>query len=163
MPGDRGDQSVRCLLALLFFVSASAYAANGDPACAKDVVTLHKGPGKQYPVAMKVAKFTPFLKVESKNGWIKVQDLDGETFWTLPRELTSSMRCVVVKTTVAALRSEPSTNSASADLKTVDRYTPLKRLEAQGEWIHVEDETGHQAWIHETNVWKPAKIANVTF
>jgi uncharacterized protein YgiM (DUF1202 family) len=163
LSGDRGDQFVKWICAALFFVSATAFAANGDPACARDVVTLHKGPGKQFAVAMKVAKYTPFLKVENKSGWVKVQDLDGEMFWTLPRGLTSNMRCVVVKTTVAALRSEPSTSSPSAELKTVDRYTPLKRLEAKGEWIHVEDETGHQAWIHETNVWKPAKIANVTF
>jgi uncharacterized protein YgiM (DUF1202 family) len=149
------------LVALLF--SGSAWAAAGDPACAKTQAILRKGPGSQFPITMKVAKFTPFLKVENKSGWVKVQDLDGETNWILPKDLSTVLHCVVVKTTVAALRREPSSSAQAADIKTVDRYTPLKRLESQGEWLHVEDESGHQAWIHESNVWKPVKIANVTF
>jgi len=73
------------------------------------------------------------------------------------------MKCIVVKTNVATLRTEPSTTAPASEIKTVDRYTPMKRLESQGEWMHVEDESGHQGWIHETNVWKPAKIQTVDF
>ena len=80
-----------------------------------------------------------------------------------PRELTSAIHCVVVKSTIATLRKDPSTTAATADLKTIDRYTPLKRLESQGEWMHVEDEAGHQAWIHESTVWKPVKIQSMNF
>jgi SH3-like domain-containing protein len=143
-------------------VGQSVFAA-GDPACVKNPATLRKGPGANFPVSWKVAKFMPVLKMESKNGWVKVQDLEGEQHWIQPRELTTGIRCVVVKSNIATLRKDPSTTAGTADLKTIDRYTPLKRLESQGEWMHVEDEAGHQAWIHESTVWKPTKIQTVNF
>lgn len=140
-----------------------AATATGDPACAKTAITLRKGPGAQFPVSWRVARFMPFLKLESKNGWIKVKDFEGETHWALARDLSSSLPCVVVKSQVASLRKEPSASSPPAELKTLDRYTPLKKLQAEGEWLKVEDESGRQAWIHESNIWKPAKVQSVTF
>lgn len=151
-----------CLTLFLIF-SGSASAVGGEPTCAKSYLTLRKGPGPQFPVSWKVARFMPFLKLESKNGWVKVQDVDGETHWAQSRDLSTALHCVVVKTTVATLRKEPSTTAAPSDLKTIDRYTPLKRLESHGEWLHVEDEAGHQAWIYETNIWKPTKIQAMNF
>jgi SH3-like domain-containing protein len=137
--------------------------ASGDPACARNYATLRKGPGSSFPVSWKVARFMPFLKYESKNGWVKVQDLDGDTHWAKSGDLTTAIHCLVVKSQVAILRKEPSTTGAPADLKTVDRFTPMKRLDSQGEWLHVEDESGRQAWIHETNIWKPVRIQTVDF
>ena len=151
---------------LIFWFSSAAVAAvdnSGDPTCAKAYLTLRKGPGAQFPVTWKVARFMPFLKLETKNGWAKVQDVDGDMHWVQARDLTSNIHCVVVKTNVATLRQEPSPTAPASDLKTIDRYTPLKKLDSQGEWVHVEDESGRQAWIHETNVWKPTKIQAVTF
>lgn len=154
---------MRLFLLLLFMCSRALFAASGDPACAKAYITLRKGPGTQFPVSWKVARYMPFLKLESKSGWVKVQDLDGEMHWAAARDLNSTIRCVVVKSNVATLRRDPSATSPTVDLKTLDRYTPLKKLEAQGEWIHVEDETGRQAWIHESTVWKPVRIQSVNF
>jgi SH3-like domain-containing protein len=153
-------------LALIFFCANVAWGAadvNGDPACAKAYITLRKGPGNQFPVSWKVAKYMPFLKLESKGSWVKVQDLEGETHWAQSRDLSASIHCVVVKTTVATLRTEPSTTAQPTDLKTIDRYTPLKKLDNRAEWIHIEDETGRQAWIHESNVWRPVKIQTMNF
>lgn len=151
------------LLLLLVLSYLPLFAATGDPACAKSYITLRKGPGPQFPVSWKVARYMPFLKLEHKSGWVKVQDLDGETHWAAARDLNSTIRCVVVKSTVATLRRDPSATSPTVDLKTLDRYTPLKKLEAQGEWIQVEDETGRQAWIHESTIWKPVRIQSVNF
>lgn len=133
----------------------------GDPTCAKGYITLRKTPNG--PVSWHVAKYMPFLRYESKGPWVKVLDLESETHWAQAKDLTNSFRCVVVKTQAAALRETASPNGPLSDLKSLDKYTPLKRLEGGGEWVHVEDETGRQAWIHETNVWKPAKIQAVTF
>ena len=76
---------------------------------------------------------------------------------------TPILRICRASSPVATLRREPSSTAQTLDLKTVDRYTPLKKLEVQGEWIHVEDETGRQAWVHESNVWKPMKIQSMDF
>ncbi len=149
--------------ALVLFIFCVKAAAAGDPACAKNPTTLRKGPGSQFPVSWKVSRFMPFLKGEKKNGWVNVQDLEGETHWAQARDLTTSMQCLVVKSPVATLRKEPSTSAATADLRNVDKYTPFKRTEAQGEWYHVEDETGRSAWLHESTIWKPTKFSNVDF
>ena len=163
MSGGDGAQGVKCLLLALLLTGISAKANSGDPACAKAYITLRKGPGPQFPVSWKVARFMPFMKLESKNGWVKVQDLEGEFHWALARDLSTALKCVVVKSSIAILRREPSSTAPAADLKSIDRYTPLKKLEAQGEWLHVEDESGRQSWIHESNVWKPVKISEVNF
>jgi hypothetical protein len=92
-----------------------------------------------------------------------VQDFEGETHWARRNDLTTRFRCVVVRSTVATLRQKPSTSALAADLKTLERYTPHKRLDSDGAWLHVVDEAGHQAWIHESTIWKPAKIARVQF
>lgn len=150
---------MRAALILLALFSLNAYA--GDPACAKGYITLHKTPGG--PVSWKVARYMPFLKLENKGAWVKVQDFEGETHWAKHQDLTSSIFCVVVKSQVATLRQNPAANAPPSDMKTVDKYTPLKKIEVNGEWVHVEDETGRQAWIHESTVWKPMKIQSVTF
>ncbi len=142
-----------------------AFAANGggDPTCAKAYITLRKGPGSQFPISWRVARFMPFLKLESKNGWVKVQDFEGETHWAQSRDLSTSISCVVIRSTVATLRREPSTTAPMADLKTLDRYTPLKKIESKDEWVKVEDESGRQAWVHGSNIWRPVRVQSFNF
>lgn len=137
--------------------------SGAQPACAKGYISLRKGPGTQHPVTWKVARYMPFLRVERKGSWSKIQDLEGDVHWVKNSDLNTVDRCVVVKTNVAILRQEPSSQAAAAELKTVDRYTPFKRLESDREWIQVQDETGRKAWIHETNVWKPVMVNAISF
>lgn len=146
---------------LALFFSLNAWA--GDPVCAKSQITLRKGPGEKNAVSWKVARYMPFMRTERKAGWSKVQDLEGEEHWAKSSDLTTSIRCVVIKTNVAALRKDPNPNSPAAEFKTVDRYTPFKRLGNEREWVNVEDETGRQAWVNETSVWKPVNVQSISF
>jgi SH3-like domain-containing protein len=116
-------------------------------------------------MSWKVAKHMPFMVVEKKNGWGKVQDLDGEVHWAKLTDLNFKDRCVVVKVNTAVLRAQPSKTAAAPMLKTVDRYTPFLRVENENvsEWIEVADETGAKAWIHENYVWKPVSVNSFTF
>ncbi len=145
----------------LLILGAQAWA--GDPVCAKNYITLRKGPSDKTGVSWKVARFMPFMRIERKSGWSKVQDLDGEEHWARTSDLSLNVRCVVIKTNVATLRTEPRSDAAPAEIKTVDRYTPFKRLGNDREWVNVEDETGRQAWVHETNVWKPVNVQSISF
>lgn len=158
MPGRRGVQILILLSALW---GAHAFAA--DPVCAKDYITLRKGPGNQHPISWKVARNMPFLRLERRGPWVRLQDLEGEEHWGRTSELSGQIRCVVVKTNVATLRKEPSNSAATLDFKTVDRYTPFKRIDVDREWIKVEDETGRQAWLHESQVWKPVTVNSISF
>lgn len=154
-----------CALFCLFSSPASwaVGAVSGDPTCAKDTISLRKGPGPKFPVSWKASRFMPFLKVEAKSGWVRVVDLEGESHWAPRKDLSSGSHCVVVKSAAAPLRQEPSASAALAEIKSVDRYTAFKKLESKQEWIKVEDEAGHQAWIHESNVWKAVRVTAVNF
>lgn len=149
---------------LCLFLALSGSVAAAQAVCARGYISLRKGPSTNQPVSWKVARHMPFVKLESKSGWSKVQDLEGEVHWAKSDDLTSKNRCVVVKTNVASLRKEPSSNAPPPpEMKTLDRFTPLKRLENDGEWIQVEVENGLTAWIHESNVWKPVVINSFSF
>ena len=118
-------------LIFLAMTVGKAFAVSGDPTCAKTYISLRKGPGAQFPISWKVARYMPFLRIDYKNGWAKVQDLDGETHWALSRDLSSGLHCIVVKATVATLRQKPSSTAPASELKTADRYTPFKRVDNQ--------------------------------
>lgn len=149
-----------CLLVpVLYFV----IHAHAEPVCAVRATSLRKGPGAQNPVSWRVPKNMPFLRVANKNGWSKVQDLEGEMHWAKNADVSRQVRCVVVKTNVANLREKPAAQAAPADLHTVDRYTPFERLADDRDWLQVKDEAGHKAWIHETQVWKPVMISSFSF
>lgn len=107
----------------------------------------------------------PFMVMEKKNGWAKVQDMDGEVHYAKLTDLNTKDRCVVVKVNVAVLRSQPNKAAAPANLRTVDRYTPFLRIEHDdpSEWIEVADETGAKAWIHENYIWKPVSVNSFSF
>lgn len=144
-------------------VGLASGEAMAQAVCAKAYISLRKGPAGKEAVSWKVARYMPFLKLESKNGWSKLQDLEGTVHWARSSDITSQIRCVVVKSNVASLRKEPSPSAPQADIKTLDRFTPLKRLESSGEWIQVEVENGLRAWIHESNVWKPVMVDSISF
>lgn len=148
---------------VLLFSFLLPVLAQAQPLCARLNTTLRKGPGMQHPVSWKVAKNMPFLRLEKKSGWVKLQDLEGEVHWGKAGDLTNKFRCVVVKTNVAALHKEPNPTSPASDLKTLDRYTPLKRVNDMRDWLQVEDEAGHSSWIHESQVWKPVLVNSFSF
>lgn len=147
---------------LLFFALRIGLAAS-EPVCAKAAINLRSGPGPNHPISWKVSKYMPFLRLERKNGWSKLQDLEGEIHWARSADLTTKARCVVVKTNTAALHKDPSSAAPATDMKTLDRYTPLKRVNDQREWLQVEDEGGRLAWIHESQVWKPVMVNSFSF
>lgn len=147
----------------LLLILAIGIPVWAQPVCARGYITLRKGPGLQHPVSWRVARYMPFLRVERKGVWVKVQDLEGEVHWARSSDLTTKDRCIVVKTNLAALRQKPNTTAPLAEFKNVDRYTPFKRLESSADWLRVEDEAGRQAWVHESNVWKPVTINAFSF
>jgi len=149
----------------LLLVLLAGARVSAQTACAKGYISLRKGPGTNFPLSWKVAKYMPFLILEKKQGWAKVQDLDGEVHWARQSDLNTQDRCVVVKVQVATLRSQPSNTAPPAAMRTVDRYTPFLRIENENpsEWLEVADESGGKAFIHENYVWKPVKVNSFSF
>jgi SH3-like domain-containing protein len=142
-------------------VALPAYAQS---VCSRSAVTvLRKGPGAKFDKSWVVAKYMPFLKLELKNGWIKLQDLEGQTHYGRAVDFTQSIRCVVIKSNTAETRQGPGTSFPYGDFKTLDRYTPLKRLNADNGWVEVENDLGLKSWVPESKVWHPVKVMGVKF
>jgi SH3-like domain-containing protein len=151
-------------LAFSLFILCFSHICFAQAVCARSsFVTLYDEPSAKGNVTWKVAKYMPFVKVDHKGPWIKVTDLDGAFHWARSRDFRSDIRCVVVKTNVAKLRAEPKPDAPLAAIKTVERFTPFKRLAEEEVWILVEDESGNKAWISETNVWKPTSVTPIAF
>ncbi len=105
----------------------------------------------------------PLLQTGSKGGWVKVQDMDGETHWILGSNVSGRIQCVVVKSKFANLRTKPSTSAPLADLTLVDRYTPFKKLQREEAWLQVEDEMKEKYWLSDAYVWWAVKRSSVKF
>lgn len=162
MPDCFGAEVRNLLLLTGIFLSSAAWGQQA--VCAKSsLVTLREEPSDKAKVTWKVAKNMPFLRQEIKGSWIKITDLDGAVHWGKGRDFRVDVRCVVVRVAVAKLRAEPSESAPTANIKTVDRYTPFRRMAEEGPWILVEDELGNKSWINETNVWKPLAVKAISF
>lgn len=153
------------LVALIFgLLPALALAFESEPVCVvKPGVSLRQGPGKSYAVTWTVPKFMPFLKVDQKGQWLKVRDLEGDVHWVHKSLVSSRTSCAVVKTKVARLRRGPGAAEPLADFSKVDRYTPFKKIDRDGEWVKVRDEFSGTYWVHENNIWIPMARTKVAF
>ena len=154
----------RTLLLLVLSGLCWSIAADADPVCVMtERANLRKGPGGEFPLALTVGQFTPFLKLSQKGGWSEVLDLDNEIYWVSNSVLSTRINCVVVKSKVATLRQAASASSPTAELAFADRYTPFKKVERDGAWIKLQDEYKATSWVHESNVWIPMMRAKVSF
>lgn len=150
-------------ITLTVLIGFLAIRANG--LCVSEYQTrLRAEPSGSARVTWVVGRFMPLIELDRKGSWIKVQDVDGETHWASASEVTSKERCVVVKSSQAALRQSPSKKAPLADLAAVDRYTAFRRLDAEPEdWYWVEDEVGARYWILAKDVWRPVTVSKVGF
>lgn len=127
------------------------------------IANLRSGPGPKHNITWTVPKYTPLVEIRKTSGWYEVEDIDGERHWVYSDNVTRNMVCVSVKVPTAKLREAPGSQSELADIRQVDRYTPFKRLDIQGEWVQVEASWGSTYWIHESNVWRPVRVSKVSF
>ena len=150
-------------------MSGAALAAKSTPTkpnkdkgqevgCVSQVTAeLRTGPGEKFEVAMRVNRNTPFILGEKKRSWLKVTDLDQESFWVLDKAISRNEKCVVVKVENAYLRKGPGKEFVSNDDIKVDRFTPLRKIKKQRGWLEVETPSHQQLWIYGINVWDPAE------
>lgn len=149
---------------ILFSVFLIEFAFAAEPICVvRPHVSLRKGPGNDFPVSWAVPKYMPLLKIEKKGAWYKVQDLEGEVHWVTATSVSGKVSCAVVKTKTAKLRKGPGIDHPLAELSSVDRYTPFRKIDRDGEWVQVKDSFSEIYWVHETNVWIPVMRSKMTF
>ncbi len=150
---------MKILLILLICFSAlqsSALCVTTDRA------NLRKGPGTSFKITWTVGKFMPLRKLERKGSWMKVQDVDNEIHWIQASAVSEAMSCVVVKSKTAVLRQAPSASAPPAELTVVDRYTPFKKLDRNGEFVQVANEFD-KFWIKDSAIWYPINKMVLSF
>jgi SH3-like domain-containing protein len=139
-------------------------AAQAQAICTRSSVTvLRKNPSSKAEKSWVVTKYMPFLLLEVKNGWLKVEDLDGVQHYGRASDFSQKFRCVVIKSNTADTRQGPGPRFPYGDFKTLDRYTPLKRLDAHDGWVQVENDLGLKSWVQESKVWHPVKVQTLSF
>ncbi len=145
------------ILQLLLFAQANALCVTTY------IANLRDGPGPKHKITWTVPKYTPLVEIRKTAGWYEVEDMDGERHWVYSTNVSRNMVCLAVKVPTAKLRDAPGSQGALAMLRQVDRYTPFKRLDVQGEWAQVEASWGETYWVDESNLWRPVRISRVSF
>ena len=105
----------------------------------------------------------PFMKMSEKNGWAQVKDLDGQTHWVIAKALTGRFACAVVKAKQARLRTGPSNRSPASEPEFVDRYTPFRKVDRDGDWVQVRDDQKTEYWIADSMLWSPIAKSKIAF
>lgn len=140
---------------LLLILNNSAYALCVNVSEAN----LRSGPGTKYEKTWQVFKYMPFKKINKKEDWYKIEDVDGDVHWIYSKLVTKDFRCAAVKTDKANIRSGPGTRfrkiSLSPDMKyePAIRYESFKVIKTKGSWVKVMDEFGGRGWIFRKLLW----------
>ena len=141
---------VPALLLTSFVLSAPPAAAF----CIKvPEANLRQGPGTQFEKSWEVYKYMPLKRIGSKGDWYKVEDVDGDTHWVYRKLVSETMRCAVVKSKEANVRTGPGTNFAKSPLSPVEQYYSFRVTGSKGSWVKVEDEVFNEGWIYKPLLW----------
>ena len=114
---------------------------------------LREGPGKNYKKLWSVLKYMPFKQIGQEGSWIRVKDLDKDTYWVHQSLTTQKYMCAVIKKNKTNVRQKPGTKNPQVEWSPIDKYFSMKVLKIKGPWVHIEDSTGDQAWVYRPLVW----------
>ena len=136
------------LIFLIIFFAGSAMAERLT--IIAPVANIRSGPGAQYDLLWKVAKYHPIDVIEKSGPWYLFRDFEDDRGW-VHKSLVGNVPAVITKKDVCNVRSGPGTNEKI--LFTVEKGIPFKVLERKDPWLHIEHADGDKGWIHETLVW----------
>ncbi|MFW2368083.1 MAG: SH3 domain-containing protein [Desulforhopalus sp.] len=118
-------------------------------------VNLRSGPGTKYSVKWKYGSGFPLKVMGEKEGWLKVEDFEGDSGW-LYQKLTSKTGHMIVKVhknenQKVNIRSGPGTK-----YKVVGKAyygVVFKTIKQQNGWAHVKHDSGLEGWIKRSLLW----------
>lgn len=139
-------------------ITAALGAALLAPAWAQELVSvrnpnvnLRAAPNLQADVLWKLAQGFPLRVLESRGGWLRVQDFEGDEGW-IARSVTTGTPHHIVKGTTVNLRAGPGTQHAVVG--TVTYGDLLRTTRRRGDWVQVQHPNGRgTAWIASSLIW----------
>jgi SH3-like domain-containing protein len=127
-------------------VSAAAEMVSIDRA----EVNMRDGAGTRYAAQWTLARGYPLRVLGRRDGWLRVRDFEGDTGWVLGR-LTARKPHVVVKVSVANLRSAPGTRHRIVGRAKYGEV--LRTLSHRANWVRVRQADGPTGWVARRLVW----------
>lgn len=124
---------------------------------------LRAKPSTNSKVVWTVGKYMPLLEVSRKGPWYKVKDVDGKVMWIYSSLVSSRIDCAVVRVPASVLRQGPGKTKPSTPLGKAFKYTPFKKIDRDGAWLHLQDDYGRKHWTYETNVWEALEYSKVSY
>jgi SH3-like domain-containing protein len=140
---------VSIIIITIFVLNGNALALCVD----NEYANLRNGPGTNFAKTWEVYRYMPFEKVEKKEAWYKVKDVDGDIHWIYGKLVTDKYQCAVVDNEKANVRTGPGTHFKQTDFSPVLRYYSFKVLKIEGDWVKVVDQDGDEGWIYKPLLW----------
>lgn len=136
---------------LLTLLLASGVAHAEMRSVAVPTANFRSGPSEDAEIKFVGNMYFPVKVLETRDGWTKIKDFEGDSAWVASRLLSKTVAAVVIKSKRANIREKP---SKKADIAfKVERGEVFKVLERDGEWLRVVDVNGEQGWVFDRLVW----------
>ncbi len=111
-----------------------------------DKLNVRRGPGTEYAVIMNYGRHFPVWVVDlARNGWILVQDYEGDKGWVHPNLVELEPPYVITKLGKCNVRTGVGTEAAIAF--TAERGVIFQVLEEKDGWLHVRHADGDEGWM----------------
>ncbi len=137
-------------LAFLLVFFAQLASAQSMVSVDRSVVNLRSGASTQHTILFELGKGYPLEVILRKGSWLQVRDFENDKGW-IYRPMVGRKAHLVVKATIANVRSAPSTNSRI--LGKVEYGELLRTLEHRSKWVRVQREGGAQGWVARGLLW----------
>jgi len=144
------NRSIGLLTALSFFSFAPAASAQNMVSVDRNTVNLRASANTSATILFELGKGYPLEVTNRKGRWLQVRDFENDKGW-IYRPLVGKKAHLVVKATIANVRSAPSTNSRI--LGKVQYGELLRTLEHRNKWVRVQRESGSKGWVSRSLLW----------
>lgn len=114
---------------------------------------FRSGPGTKYEKTLVIFKYTPLQEISKKGNWYKVKDLDGDIGWIYRKLVTDKIKCAVVKTSMANIRSGPGKEYETIHISPAMNYDSFAVIKMKGSWVNVKDDFVNTGWILRELLW----------
>ena len=138
------------LLALLMLLLIPAAQAQEMVSVDRAELNMRSGPGTGHEVIWVLSRGYPLRVVGRQGNWLKVRDFENDEGWVY-RSLTGRKPHMVVKSTVANIRSGPGTKNRIVGKAEYGEV--LRTLERGSGWTKVRNENGLAGWVSRKLLW----------
>lgn len=137
-------------LALALGLQAPTLAAPEMVSIDRAEVNMRAGAGTRHAAQWMLARGYPLRVLDRRDGWLRVQDFEGDTGWVLGR-LTARKPHMIVKVSVANLRSAPGTQHRIVGRAKYGEV--LRTLSHRKGWVRVRQDGGPTGWVARRLLW----------